>query len=444
MLKRLMRLLPLLALLATVLLAAACGSKAKPTTTPQATGTTTGTTTATAQPTAAGAPMCKSTNQTEGVTASEIKVGNTNPHSGPVSGYYPVAQGIDAYLKYINAQGGVNGRKINFISLDDAYSPPKTVELTKQLVEQDHVFVDLNPLGTPSNTAIRAYMNQHGVPQLFVATGATTWGRDFAQYPCTLGWQPDYESESEIYAQYLLKNMPDAKIAVLYQNDDYGQDYLNGLVKGLGDKASSMIVAKESYATSEPDISPHVAKLKGTGANVLFLFTTPAFTVQALKAKQQLGWNPIVFDNSVSSSLTIMKAAGDAASQGALSAVYIKDPSDPKYASDPTVQQYKQVLKQYLPQADPNNGLFFYGFALADQFVYVLKQMGSNVTRDNLWKVARNMDYVSPYMLPGIKVHTSDNPPDYFPLQQMQLEKYDSGKWVPFGEVYNTAQYAAK
>ena len=426
--------------IAGVLLAAACGSSSKSTTPTQAPGGATAPA-ASSSPSAAAAPQCnKAPNQTEGVTATEISIGNTDAYSGPASAYAVIAKAEDAYFKWVNDQGGVNGRKIKFTSLDDSYSPPKTVEQTRALVEQDHVFADFNPLGTPPNTAIRQYLNDRGVPQIFVAPGAATWALDHPTYPCTIGWQPNYQSEAIIYGKYLLANRPDAKVAVLFQNDDYGKDYLKGLKAGLGAKASQMIVKEESYETSEPDVSPHVTTLKNTGADVFIVVATPKFAAQAMKAAAQLDWKPLIIDNSVSVDLNTMKAAG-AGADGVISAAYLKDPSDPAWASDATVVQYKDILAKYGSGADPNNVFNFYGFAVADTLVQAIKQAGQDLTREGLMKAADNMNYTSPYLLPGITIHTSDAQKDWAPIEEMQLEKYSvaKGSWERFGQVLEGA-----
>ncbi|MHB8376784.1 MAG: ABC transporter substrate-binding protein [Dehalococcoidia bacterium] len=428
--------------LAGVLLAAAaCGSGSKSTTPTQAPSGGATTPAASASASAAAATQCnKAANPSEGVTATEISIGNTDAYSGPASAYAVIAKSIGTYFKWVNDQGGVNGRKIKFTSLDDGYSPPKTVEQTRALVEQDHIFADFNPLGTPPNTAIRQYLNDKGVPQIFVATGAATWALDHPKYPCTIGWQPNYQSEAIIYAKYLLANKPNAKIAVLYQNDDYGKDYLKGLQTGLGAQASQMIVKEESYETSEPDVSPHVTTLKNTGADVFIVIATPKFAAQAMKAADQLAWKPLIIDNSVSVDLNTMKAAG-AGADGVISAAYLKDPSDPAWASDATVKQYKDILAKYASGADPNNVFNFYGFAVADTFVQALKQAGQNLTREGLMKAADNLSYTSPYMLPGITIHTSDAQKDWAPIEQMQLEKFNvaKGTWERFGQILEGA-----
>jgi branched-chain amino acid transport system substrate-binding protein len=376
----------------------------------------------------------------EGVTATEIKIGSTQPLSGPASVYASIPRGSEAYFNYINDQGGVNGRKIVYKYVDDTYAAPKTVELTRQLVEEEKVWAMFNPLGTANGLAVRDYLNQKGVPQIFVATGASTWGADHEKYKWTIGWQPDYQSEAIAYAQYLLKNQPNGKIGILYQNDDYGKDYIAGLERGLGDK-KAMIVARQPHELTATDVTPQVSNLKEAGADIFAVFTTPTFAVRALKAKQGLGWNPTVIYNSVSNSVSTMKAAGEDASEGAISAVYLKDPTDPKWADDASVKLYKQVLAKYAPQADPNDTYYFYGMAVADTFVQVVNKMGNDLTRANLLRTVEDLkDLENPFLLPGIKINTSSKDKAFFPIQQMNLEKYQGGKWVLFGDLIDASK----
>ena len=287
-----------------------------------------------------------------GATDTEIKIGNIMPYSGPASAYGTIGKTEAAYFKKINDEGGINGRKINFISYDDAYSPPKTVEQARKLVESDEVLLVFNSLGTPPNSAIQKYMNAKKVPQLFVATGATKWN-DPKNFPWTMGWQPNYQSEAQIYAKYILKNKPDAKIAVLYQNDDYGKDYLKGLKDGLGDKAASMIVAEESYETTEPTIDSHIVKLKSTGADVFFNVTTPKFAAQAIKKIAEIGWKPVHFLNNVSASVgSVLKPAGFENSQDIISAAYLKDATDTQWNDDTGMKEFDAFMKKYFPEGN--------------------------------------------------------------------------------------------
>lgn len=371
-----------------------------------------------------------------GVTSTQVLLGGVHPYSGPASAYSSIGKGAKAYFDYINdTKGGVYGRKIIYKDLDDAYNPPQSLQLTKQLVEQDKVFAMFNPLGTPVNTVLRPYLNENKVPQLFVATGATTWALDSAKYPWTIGWQPDYQAESIVYAKYLMQHDPGAKIGVIYQNDDYGQDYLNGLIKGLGSK-QSMIVKSVSYEVSDPDVSSQIASLKGSGANTVFIFATPKFSTQSLVAIAKLSWKPTVYLNVVSNSQSVMRAAtqqgGAAATDGVLSIQYLKDPSDPANASDPGIKLEREILAKYVPGADPNDGFYLYGMGAAFTMIDALQKAGKNLTREGIMQAALHLHETdNPFVLPGTIVQTS--PSDHFPIRQMRMSKYDDGKWVQFG-----------
>jgi branched-chain amino acid transport system substrate-binding protein len=369
-----------------------------------------------------------------GATDTEIKIGNIMPYSGPVSAYGVIGKTEQAYFNKINAEGGINGRKINFISYDDGYSPPKTVEQARKLVESDEVLFIFNPLGTPPNSAIQKYMNMKKVPQLFVATGATKWN-DPKEFPWTMGWQPNYQSESRIYAKYILKNMPDARIAVLYQNDDYGKDYLKGLKDGLGAKASSMIIAEESYETTEPTIDSHIVNLKASGADVFFNVTTPKFAAQAIKKNAEIGWKPLHFLNNVSASIgSVIKPAGFDASQNIISSAYIKDPSDPQWKNDPGMKAFDEFLAKYYPEGNRIDLNLMYGYTVAQGLVHVLKACGDNLTRENIMKQAAGIQNLElGGLLPGIKVNTSAT--DFAPISQLQLMKFKGEKWDLFGEI---------
>jgi branched-chain amino acid transport system substrate-binding protein len=372
-----------------------------------------------------------------GVTATTIVLGGTHPYSGPASAYSSIGKGAKAYFDYINDHGGVYGRKIIYKDLDDAYNPPQTVQLTRQLVEQDRIFADFNPLGTPCNTQIRPYLNDQKVPQLFVATGATTWGADASKYPWTIGWQPDYQDESAVYAKYLLQHKPDAKIGVLYQDDDYGKDYLKGLTDALGSK-SSMIVKSLSYEVSDPDVRSQIAGLKNAGASSVMIFATPKFSIQAMVAIAQLGWKPLVFLNNVSASQTVMRAAtqggGPAATNFVISTTYLKDPSDPKFANDPGIKLEKEILAKYVPGADASDQFYLYGMGAAYTMVDALKKAGKNLTREGIMKAATNLhERDNPFVYPGVIVQTT--PSDRFPIRQEVLERYDSGTWLASGSM---------
>ncbi|MET4801004.1 ABC transporter substrate-binding protein [Bradyrhizobium sp. LB11.1] len=369
-----------------------------------------------------------------GATDTEIKIGNIMPYSGPASAYGIIGRTEAAYFKKINDEGGINGRKITYISYDDAYSPPKTVEQARKLVESDEVLFIFNSLGTPPNSAIHKYMNSKKVPQLFVATGATKWN-DPQNFPWTMGWQPNYQSETQIYAKWLLKNKPDAKIAVLYQNDDYGKDYLKGLKDGLGAKAASMIVMEESYETSEPTIDSHIVKMKSTGANVFMNISTPKFAAQAIKKVAEIGWKPLHFLNNVSASVgSVMKPAGYENGQGIISADYLKDVADPEWNNDPGMKDFLAFMGKYFPEGDKLDKGTIVGYAVAQTLVQVLKQCGDNLTRENIMKQAASLkDFRTEALLPGVKINTS--PTDFAPLSQLQLEKFKGEKWELFGDV---------
>ena len=369
-----------------------------------------------------------------GATDTEIKIGNIMPYSGPASAYGIIGRTEAAYFKKINDEGGINGRKINYISYDDAYSPPKTVEQARKLVESDEVLFIFNSLGTPPNSAIHKYMNSKKVPQLFVATGATKWN-DPQNFPWTMGWQPNYQSETQIYAKWLLKNKPDAKIAVLFQNDDYGKDYLKGLKDGLGSKAASMIVIEESYETSEPTIDNHIVKLKSTGADVFMNITTPKFAAQAIKKNAEIGWKPLHFLNNVSASVgSVMKPAGFENGQDIISADYLKDVSDPAWNNDPGMKDFLAFMAKYFPDGDKLDKGTIVGYAVAQTLVQVLKQCGDDLTRENIMKQAASLkDFRTEALLPGVKINTS--PTDFAPISQLQLEKFKGEKWELFGDV---------
>jgi branched-chain amino acid transport system substrate-binding protein len=369
-----------------------------------------------------------------GATDTEIKIGNIMPYSGPASAYGVIGKTEEAYFRKINAEGGINGRKINFVSYDDAYSPPKTVEQARKLVESDEVLFIFNSLGTPPNSAIQKYMNTKKVPQLFVATGATKWN-DPKDFPWTMGWQPNYQSESQIYAKYMLKNHPNAKIAVLYQNDDYGKDYLKGFKDGLGAKAASLIVIEESYEVSEPTIDSHIVKMKSTGADVFFNITTPKFAAQAIKKNAEIGWKPLHFLNNVSASIgSVMKPAGFENGQDIISSQYLKDPTDQQWEKDAGMIAWNQFLDKYYPEANRADASVMYGYTVAQGLVHVLKACGNDLTHANIMKQAasiKNLELGG--LLPGIKVNTSAT--DFAPISQLQLVKFKGETWERFGEI---------
>jgi branched-chain amino acid transport system substrate-binding protein len=369
-----------------------------------------------------------------GATDTEIKLGNIMPYSGPASAYGVIGKIEDAYFKMINEQGGINGRKITFISYDDGYSPPKAVEQARKLVESDEVLCLFGPLGTPSNSAIQKYMNSKKVPQLFVATGATKFG-DYKDFPWTMGWQPPYQSEGKIYAKYLLKEKPDAKIAIMYQNDDFGKDLLKGLKDGLGNKAAAMIVAEESYEVSEPTIDSHIVKLKSSGADVYFSMTTPKFSAQSIKKVAELGWQPMYFQSNVGASVgSVLQPAGFENAQGILSAAYAKDGADAQWDTDDGMKKFYAFLAKYAPDANKADGSVVFGYGQAQTMVQVLKQAGDNLTRDNIMKQAASLkDFAPDTLLPGVKINTSAT--DFYPIEQLQMMRFKDKKWDLFGPI---------
>ncbi len=369
-----------------------------------------------------------------GATDTEIKVGNIMPYSGPASAYGTIGRAAAAYIKKVNDEGGVNGRKINFISVDDGYSPPKTVEMARKLVEQDQVLVLWGPLGTPPNSAIQKYMNIKKVPQLHVYTGATKWN-DPKNFPWTMGWQPSYQAEARIYAEHLLKNKPNAKVAILYQNDDYGKDYLKGFHDGLGAKAATMIVKEVSYETSDPTVDSQVAQLQASGADVFFNITTPKFAAQAIRKAYDLGWKPLQYLNSVSASIgAVLTPAGLEKSVGIISTQYLKDPKDPAWKDDKGMNEWRAFMKKYYPEGDTTDAFNVSGYGAAQTLVQVLKQCGDNLTHENVMKQAANLkNFELNVLLPGIKINTS--PTDFAPIESEQLARFDGKEWVRFGEI---------
>ena len=372
-----------------------------------------------------------------GATDTEIKIGNTMPYSGPASAYGTIGKAEAAYFKKINDEGGINGRKINFISLDDGYSPPKTVEMVRRLVEQDEVLLVFGPLGTPSNTAIQKYMNAKKVPQLFVATGATKWN-DPKGNPWTMGWQPNYQTETTVYAKHILKTKPNAKIGVLYQNDDYGKDYLKGLKDGLADKVK-MIVAEVSFEVTDPTIDSQIVQLQGSGADVFINITTPKFAAMAIRKAHDIGWKPVQYLNNVSASVgSVLTPAGLEKSVGIISSNYGKDPTDPQWANDPGMNEWRAFMAKYFPDGNLTDSSNVYGYSVARTLVQVLKQCGDNLTRENVMKQAANLkDFDTGLALPGIRINTS--PTDFAPIQAIQLVKFDGKTWGLFGEVLDAS-----
>ena len=374
-----------------------------------------------------------------GVTATTILLGGTSPLTGSASAYASVARGADAYFKYVNANGGVNGRKITYTYVDDAYNPAQTVQATRKLVEQDKVFAIFNALGTEHNLAIRDYLNAQKVPQLFAASGATTFGADGAKYPYTIGLQPSYQAEGWVYGKYLARTQGAAKIAVLFQNDDYGKDLLNGLKKGL-QRSKAKVIAAQPYEVTASDISSQIAKLKASGANVLALFATPRFAIQGYVFANKLGWRPnLTLNNAVSSASNIMQLASEGGTNkvapGSVSIAFLKDPTDPKWAKDSAITLYRQVLKQFAPGANAADVYHVYGMAAAWTTVEVLKQAGKNLTRDGVLKAVASLNLsTNPFLLPGIALKTG--PGDRFPIEQMLLQRWGKSSWKSFGGLW--------
>jgi branched-chain amino acid transport system substrate-binding protein len=373
-----------------------------------------------------------------GASDTEIKIGNTMPYSGPASAYGIIGKTEAAYFNMINEQGGINGRKLNFISRDDGYSPPKTVEQARQLVEQDQVLFMFSTLGTPTNIAIHGYLNDNKVPQLFVTTGADRWN-DPKHFPWTMGFIPSYGNEARIYARYILDNLPNAKIAVLYQNDDFGKDYLNGLRAGLGDKADKMIVATQSYETTDPTVDSQVVTLQSSGADTMVTLATPKFAAQSIRKVYDIGWRPNHVLASVSNSVgTVMKNAGLEKGVGIISAAFAKDPTDPQWAETPAYKDWLAFMKKYNSSANLGDVQGGIGYTNAQLLVAVLKACGDDLTRENIIKQAANLhDVQMPMLLPGITLSTS--PTDFAPIKQMQLEKFDGTTWKLFGDVISAS-----
>ena len=372
-----------------------------------------------------------------GATDTEIKIGNIMPYSGPASAYGVIGKTEAAYFKKINAEGGINGRKIKFISYDDAYSPPKAVEQARKLVEGDEVLFIFNPLGTPSNSAIQKYMNEKKVPQLFIQTGTTKWN-DPKQFPWTMGWPPSYQSEGRIYAKYILKERPTGKIGILYQNDDYGKDYVKGIRDGLGAKAASMIVGEESYETTTPTIDSHVVALKSEGADIFISVTTPKFAAQSIKKVAELGWKPLFILNSVGTSTgTVMRPAGFENGQNIISATYQKDPTDPQWKDDAGIKNFDAFLMKYFPEGNREDLLLMTGYNVAQTMVHVLKKCGDDLTRANIMKQAASIKSLQlEGLLPGVTINTSAS--DFAPIKQFQLRKFKGERWELFGDVISS------
>ena len=372
-----------------------------------------------------------------GVTDTEIKIGNTGPYSGPLANASPIPLSMKAYFKMVNDQGGVNGRKINWISYDDGYSPPKTVEMARRLVEQDNVFLLSGPVGTPTNTAIWHYMNEKKVPQLFPATGATKWN-DPKGHPWTVGFFISYQAEGHIYAAYILKNKPDAKVAVMYQNDDFGKDYLKGLTDGLGTKVS-MIKARASYETTDPTVDSQIIQLQASGCDLLVTVAIPKFGSLVIKEMANINWKPLHILNGIASSLgATLKPAGFENAKGIISDTSFKDPTDPQWQSDAGYKQWSAFMDKYYPDGDKTDNQCIYGYSIAQTTVQVLKQCGDDLTRANVMKQCASMhNFELPMLLPGVVINTS--PTDYQMVKQAQMRRFNGERYVSFGPVISGA-----
>jgi branched-chain amino acid transport system substrate-binding protein len=367
-----------------------------------------------------------------GASDTEIKVGNLMPYSGPASAWSVIGQAEGAYLQMINDQGGINGRKVNFISVDDGYSPPKAVEQARRLVEHDEVLLIFGSLGTPSNTAIRPYMNSKKVPQLFVSSGDSKFA-DPQHYPWTMGWNPSYRTEARIYAQYLLENKPDAKIGILYQNDDFGKDYLAGVKEVLGERAKTMIVSEQAYEVTDATVDTQIITLQSSGANAFINIAGSKQAAQAIRKAYDINWHPLQLISNNAISFSVLEAAGTEKSVDLISAGYLRDPNDPRWDNDPAFQAFRAFMAKYQPKANISDGNNLYGYAMAQTLVQVLKQCGDDLTRENVMRQATNLDMPIGVFYPGIRVMTS--PTDFSPIKQMQLERFNGKTWREFGEV---------
>jgi branched-chain amino acid transport system substrate-binding protein len=382
--------------------------------------------------TVAASPVAAQKKYDPGASDREIKIGSIMPYSGPLSAFAEIGKTEAAFFQKINAEGGINGRNINFISYDDAYSPPKTLEQARRLVESDEVLLIFNPLGTPTNTAIQRYMNAKKVPQLFISAGATKWN-DPQHFPWSMGWQPNYQSEARIYAEYLLKNHPQGKVGVLYQNDDYGKDYLKGLKDRLNGKIA--IVAEMPYEVTDPTVDSQIVNLKASGADIFFNVATPKFAAQAIKKSAELRWKPVHLLNNISTSVgAVLKAAGLDNSEGILTTEYLKDPADPVWRNDPALKEWLAFMDKYYPEGDKSSRNTVFGYLVAQTLVAVLKQSGDNLTRENVMKQAASLKNLElGLLLPGIRINTGPN--DFAPVKQMRMERFNGTSWELFGPV---------
>lgn len=369
-----------------------------------------------------------------GASDTEIKIGNTNPYSGPASSYGTIGKALSAYFDMINEQGGINGRKITFISLDDGYSPPKTVEQVRKLVELEEVLFLFQTLGTPTNTAIHRYVNTKKIPHVFIATGATKWGQP-EKFPWTMGWQPTYQTEGKAFARYILANVEDPKIGVLYQNDDYGKDFLEGLKIGLGERADELIVAEEPYEVTDPTVDSQIVSLKSSGANVFYNISIPKFAAQAIRKSYDIGWRPLHLLNYVAASIKlVLKPAGLDKSKGIISALFMKDPTNPLWRDDDDVQIWLAWMKKYYPEGDIDEPFNVFPYAAAYTLQYVLEKCGDNLTRANIMKQAASIkDLKVPMLIDGITINTAAD--DFYPIEELRLARFNGSEWEVFGDL---------
>ncbi len=376
--------------------------------------------------------------ETPGVTATEIKIGQTQAYSGPASAYGAIGRGLTAYFKRVNDQGGIAGRRINFISVDDGYLPPKAVEQTRRLVEQEGVSFLLNGLGTPTNSAVQKYLNQKKVPQLFVSSGADKWANP-KDFPWTIGWQPSYRTEAQVYAKYILQNKPDGKLAVLYQNDDFGKDYVTGLRDVLGDRYDRMLAKAVSYEVTDPTIDSQVVTLQGSGADVLVTAATPKFAAQAIRKIYDLNWKPLHLLTDVSASVAaVINPAGPERAVGIVLGGYLKEVSDPAWTDDPGMNEWRAFMKEYMPDADLADSNYVFSYGVGGTAVQMLKQCDGNFSRENIMKQAANLQSLQlPTLLPGITVSTS--PANFHPIRHLQLQRWNGTRWERFGDVIEGA-----
>ncbi|MFO7856411.1 MAG: ABC transporter substrate-binding protein [Paracoccaceae bacterium] len=372
-----------------------------------------------------------------GVTDDSIKIGNIMPYSGPASAYGQIGEAMSAYMEMVNANGGVNGRMIEFVSYDDGYQPPRTVEQARKLVERDEVALIVATLGTPTTSAIHRYVNARKVPLLFVATGASKWGQP-EEYPWTMGWQPDYATEAKIYAQYILDNVEDAKIGILYQNDDYGRDYLGGFKEGLGDKADELIVSERPYEVADPTVDSQVISLADSDANVFFNITTPKFAAQAIKKADEIGWEPLHLLNNVSSSVgSVLKPAGLEASMGLITAQFLMDPTDPQWADHPEKVEWEAFMDEWYPDGDKTSTFPVQGYSESATLIHVLEKAGDDLSRENIMAQAANLNgFRAPMTLPGVELNTS--PTDFYPIEAVQLSRFTGDTWELFGDIISS------